>query len=718
MNEEEVSKTPEEPKNIFDPIDFMIFKEEIQDDFQTLTSKINQDEKEKKGLILSKYLSPKFSYIFKMSDLAKCGFSSSIYYLENCPQTIKESQLVFVIPSKIECIDLVIKQIERNKIDMDKKHMNIYENNTNIIEKSYYFFYVPKIDMSVINYIEEKYSLYTAYFTNHFDFELLNFPLDFDLISLEDSQSFKELFLYKFSDCMDNLANLLIKIQEIFGKIKNRYIIGENGKILSQLIDKKEKEGFLSEKNNDSILACIFFDRNVDYITPMVTEYTYEAMLHANFNIIFNKINVKSDIVNSEEEVKTKNKIEDTDNKINIIQENKEEEKKQEQYKKIFLDMDDKFYYMIKNFNFNKIRIFLSRRLKYQQEQIEAGKKNKDFESISKDLEMIREIKEERNSLSNHINLADYMSKKISTPRSKRRVLLEQSILNNDKDCLDFIHEYYETEMARKGDPYELLKLLCLESLVFGGVKSKIYDSFKSDFLMTYDEQLFFLIKNLEELKILKKNETSKIYKICLEKLKLLNFEVDIIHPNDTSYVFGGYSPISIRLIEKAINPGWNAIQKDVLKNLGFEYFIPEDEKEVTNPTFENNYILLVFIGGITYSEVAAIRYLNKCPKYSKYKFLIVTTNVISGKSFFDSIKDDDIEIGLDLSSKFEEPKEREEKIDKKKLKKLKENEEKEIKKKEKEEKEKLKKIEERKKEIEKDRAEYREKKKKENNNK
>ena len=59
--------------------------------------------------------------------------------------------------------------------------------------------------------------------------------------------------------------------------------------------------------------------------------------------------------------------------------------------------------------------------------------------------------------------------------------------------------------MARKGDPYELLKLLCLESLVFGGVKSKIYDSFKSDFLMTYDEQLFFLIKNLEELKILKK---------------------------------------------------------------------------------------------------------------------------------------------------------------------------------------------------------------------
>ena len=714
MEEEEILQTPEEPKNMFEPIDFMIFKDEIQDDFQTIVSKTAPDEKTPKALVLSKYLSPKFTYIFKMQDLLKLGFSNNIYYLENCPQTINEFQIVFLIPSKIECVDIVLKQFKKDKEDLLEKQKNFEANKSSLIEKTYHFYFVPKLDISILNYINENYSLYKAYFDKYFEFELLNFPLDFDLISLEDNQCFKELFLYKFSDCVDNLANLLIKIEEIFGKIKYRYIIGENGQILSKLLDKKEKEGFLSEKNTNEILACFFFDRSVDYITPMITEYTYEAMLHANFNIIFNRMKLKAGIIEDQ-----KNKVEEVANKINSINQNEnkinEELKPQEQFKKVIVGMEDKFYYMIKNYNFDKLRIFLSRRLYNQTKHLNSAAKNKNFEDIQQNLKMIQSIKEERASLSNHINIADFISKKITTPRAKRRLQLEQTILSGDKDCLDFIHEYYETEMARKGDPYELLKLFCLENLVFGGVKGKIYDSFKNDFLLTYDEKLFFLIKNLEELKILKKGGSSKLFQICLEKLNLCNEKVNLFHPDDTSYVFSGFSPLSIRLIEKAITQGWSSIQKDVLKNFICEINYPEDERPIIEPQLENNVILLVFIGGITYSEIAAIRYLNKSPKYSKYKFLIITTQVISGNSFFDSIKSDQLELALDLSDKVEEPKEREEKIDPKLLKKLKEKEEKELKKKEKEEKAKQKELEEQQKELERDRAEYRERKKKEN---
>ena len=266
--------------------------------------------------------------------------------------------------------------------------------------------------------------------------------------------------------------------------------------------------------------------------------------------------------------------------------------------------------------------------------------------------------------------------------------------------------------MARKGDPYELLKLFCLENLIYGGVKSKVYDLFKNDFLLTYDEQLFFLIKNLEELKILKKDKSSKLYKICKDNLGLLKLDTNIFYPDDSSYVFSCFCPISIRLIEKAINPGWSAIQKDVLKNFPCKFIFPEDEKPITDPQIDNNFILLVFIGGITYSEIAAIRYLNNCPKYKKYKFLIITSNVISGNSFFDGIKSDEIDEVVDIKI---ETKKRAEELDPKLLKKLKEKEEKEIKKKEKEEKAKQKELEEKQKELEKDRAKYREKKKKEN---
>ena len=713
MDESEISKIPEEPKNIFDPIDFTIFKDEIKEDFQTIASKTAPDEKSPKALIISKYLFPKFNYIFKMPEIVKLGFSTNIYYLEDCPQNIKEYQLVFVIPSKIECVEIVMKQFKKDNDDMLEKQKNFEAYKASMIEKNYFFYFVPKVDVSVLNYINENHSLYRAYFDNNFEFELLNFPLDFDIISLEDNQSFKELYLYKFSDCMDNLANLLIKIQEIFGTIKYKYLVGENGQILSQLLEKKEKEGFLSEKNSNEILACFFIDRSVDYITPMLTEFTYEAMLHANFDIKFNKIKVKSDILSSEKN-SNKNKMDNINSKINSIQEKEgEEQKPVEEYKKLFLGMEDKLFYMIKNYNFDKIRIFLSRRLLYQQEQLKQGAKNKNFESLGKDLEMIKEIKLERTALSNHIDIADYMSKKLTTPRAKRRLQLEQTLLNGDKNCVDFIHEYYETEMARKGDPYDLLKLFCLENLVFGGVKNKIYDIFKNDFLLTYDENLFFLLKNLEELKILKKGGSSKFYQSIYEKLNLLNFNVNVMHPDDTSYVFSGYSPISIRLLERALNPGWGLIQKDILKNFPCDFIFPEDEKPITEPQTDNNVILLVYIGGITYSEIAAIRYLNKSKKYSKYKFLIITTNVINGYTFFDGIKSDDIELALDIE--VEEPKEREEEINPKLLKKLKEKEEKELKKKEKEEMAKQKELEEKQKELERDRAEFRERKKKEN---
>ena len=704
MKDEEISKTPDEPKNIFEPIDFTIFRDEIQDDFHAICSKTAPGEKSKKALILSKYLSPKFSYIFKMSELLNLGFSKNIYYLENCPQTIQEFQLVFLIPSKIECIPFIMEQFKRDKEDIIDKQKDFNANKSFIVEKNYYFYFVPKVDISFLNYIDEKYNFYRAYFDNYFEFELLNFPLDYDIISLEDSQSFKELYLYQFSDCIDNLANLLIKIQEIFGIIKNKYIVGENGKILSQLLEKKEKEGFLSERNSNEILACFFFDRSADYITPMCTAYTYESMLHNTFGINFNKIKVPSELVTNIEE--NKNKI--------INKENQKEEKKEE-FKKLSLDMDDRLYYMIKNYNFDKIRVFLSKRLQFQQDQLRQKKgKNTDIEQIGKDLEMLQKIKNERQTLSNHINLADFISKKMTTPRAKRRLQLEQTILSGDKDCIDFIHEYYETEMARKGDPYELLKLFCLENLVFGGVKNKVYDSFKNDFLLTYDEKLFFLFKNLEELKILKKGGSSKLYQICLDKLKLLNFDVNVFNPNDTSYVFSSFCPISIRLIEKALKPGWGPLQKEILKNFPVEFIYPEDEKPVTDPQIENNVILLVFIGGITYSEIAAIRYLNKSPEYSKYKFLIITTNIICAKTFFDGIKSDKIEEALDMSDHIVKPTEREEKIDPKILKKLKEKEEKELKQKEKEEKAKLKEEEDRKKELERDRAEYRERMKKE----
>ena len=717
--------------NPFDPIDFMIFKEEIRDEFQNLYSKILENKKDKKALVISKNLFQKFFYIFSYQEIVKKNFQ--IYYFESCPQEIKEFHVLFIIPPEIKCIDLIASQMDKDESDLRELQKNYKENKDRIITKNYFFFYVPKIDLSLINYVENTFGEKYEIFQNYYDFELLNIPLDYDLISLENKLCIKELFLFKFSDCVDDLANLLIKIEDIFGKIKNRYILGENSKIVSDFLSKKEKEGFLSDKNNDEILACFFIDRSVDFITPMCSEFTYEALINNFFDINFNKIKVKNEIAKIKKEKKEdkKKKEEEEKKEAEMTEKEKEEKEKEEKEKEkkereeiktINIGFNDKLFQLIKTFNFAKIGIFLTKRYEYQDIIFKKMKnyqsKTLDSEKMKKEFELVREMNTERPLLNMHINLFNYIRSFTNLPQSKRRLLLEQTLLQGDKACLDLIHDYYDTEMARKGDPYELLKLFCLENLVYGGVKGKIYDTFKNDFLMTYDEDLFFLFKNLEELKILNKDGKNKLYQMLLEKLDLINFNVNTNFPNDTSYVLGGFSPISIRFIEKALKTGWSLFQKELFKNMGIEYEFPPDEKQVMFPPKETNFILLVFTGGVTYSEIEAVRFLNKSPEFKKYKFLIITTNIINGKNFFDEIKDDKIESMLD-ESMIKKPEENDQPLmDKKTLEKHKKKEKEEQKKKEKEELQKIKEKMKREKEWAKDREEFQKMKAKENKKK
>ena len=335
MEEEEIAKFCD-LSNPFDPVDFMLFKEEIKDDFQNIYTKVFENNEDKKALVISKNLFPRFFYIFSLQEILKKHFQ--IYFFESCPQKIVEFNVLFIIPPEKKCIDIIAKQMDRDEADMHELKKDFEKNKNMFISKKYFYLYVPKIDLSLLNYSEEHYGERYEMFQTYYDFELLSIPFDYDLISLEDKLSFKELFLFKFSDCIDNLANLLIKIEEIFGRIKYRYILGENSKKVSDFLDKKEKEGFLSDKNNDEILACFFIDRSVDYITPLCTELTYEALLHQYFNIIFSKIKVKNEIVKIKKEKKVKEEEKKEDEKKrgrkNRRRENKRRKRKRRKRKR------------------------------------------------------------------------------------------------------------------------------------------------------------------------------------------------------------------------------------------------------------------------------------------------------------------------------------------------------------------------------------------------
>ena len=216
---------------------------------------------------------------------------------------------------------------------------------------------------------------------------------------------------------------------------------------------------------------------------------------------------------------------------------------------------------------------------------------------------------------------------------AKNYLIMEQSILAGD--ITNEIYEFIDNELTKKNEEYNILKIICLISSLKNGIKSKLYDQIKRDFLQIYGFQELFLLNNLEKINILKNQEGSNYYNDIEKKLKLIYEDVDLNEPNDISYSYSGYAPITVRLIEKAIIKGWKSIE-DILYKLPGEYDYPKDEKKLIEDN-NNKIFLVVFIGGITYGELGAIRYLNN--KMKNRKIIVLTTGMINYKKIFNSLR-------------------------------------------------------------------------------
>jgi hypothetical protein len=212
------------------------------------------------------------------------------------------------------------------------------------------------------------------------------------------------------------------------------------------------------------------------------------------------------------------------------------------------------------------------------------------------------------------------------------------------------LHLFYDDYICDKLDLNKILRLMAIESLTQGGIQD--YNIIKRDILNIYGYQNIFLFRDLEELEWLKgktyiKNLIEMSYSQLFEKLELVNANPNEKKVENCSYILSGFCPISLKLIEKAVEGKWNKIQ-DIIKKMPGECSFPIDETEISKPTKEVNTIFVVFVGGVTYSEIEGIRFLNrkfkeaydknKNKKATRTQLIIVTTGILSTKKIFSSL--------------------------------------------------------------------------------
>ena len=577
----------ESEENPIFPIDLSIFKDQIR---ESLLNILNSLPKVEKTLVLEKTWVSKLNYLTSREKLKELQVRKDFIILNNSSFISDSPIILYLITPNSDNVKIIEKHIETNMKDFEHKTSGEINEKKN---DKYHIIFIPRITGECYNFINN--SKYKDYFNTH----ILNidiYQLDNEILSLENQNAFRDIYLENNLNSISSLCRAIIKYETVFGKIKYKYSKGFYSKKLIEMLNREEEQ---NNKNNNintenETLACFIFDRNIDMITPMCSNWIYEGVLDDFIGIDFNIINIDS-------------KILEKDSKTDKI--------------KIDISSRDKYYTKIKDYNLGKIRKIFPERM------AEFNKDNNE--------KMNKEKKNEKASLSNHINILEYINKILMKPISKFYYNFEKILLKGESN--NKIFDFIDDEMGKKVDKYNLLRILCLECAIHSGIKTKILEQIKKDYLNIYGYQDLFLIKNLEKVGMLKVLDSQNFYSEANKKLQLIFGNVDLNEPNDTSYAYLGYSSIIIRLIEKGISQGgWNNI-KDILKKIPGDSNFPTDESDIFSNNVDKQFIIVVFIGGITYGELASIRLLNK--KNRNKKFIIFTTGIINSKKIFQSLQ-------------------------------------------------------------------------------
>uniref|UniRef100_A0A2R8Y5U3 VPS33A core subunit of CORVET and HOPS complexes n=1 Tax=Homo sapiens TaxID=9606 RepID=A0A2R8Y5U3_HUMAN len=157
----------------------------------------------------------------------------------------------------------------------------------------------------------------------------------------------------------------------------------------------------------------------------------------------------------------------------------------------------------------------------------------------------------------------------------------------------------------------------------------------------TYGYEHILTLHNLEKAGLLKPQTGGRNnYPTIRKTLRLWMDDVNEQNPTDISYVYSGYAPLSVRLAQLLSRPGWRSIE-EVLRILPGPHFeerqpLPTGLQKKRQPG-ENRVTLIFFLGGVTFAEIAALRFLSQLEDGGT-EYVIATTKLMNGTSWIEAL--------------------------------------------------------------------------------
>ncbi|NWW32392.1 VP33B protein, partial [Panurus biarmicus] len=466
-------------------------------------------------------------------------------------------------------------------------------------------------------------------------------PLDEDIISMELPEFFRDYFLEGDHRWINPVARALQLLNSLYGPFGKTYGIGRCAKMSYELWRDLEEESDSEGQGRKPEIGHVFLmDRDVDYVTALCSQVVYEGLVDDTFRIKCGSVDFGPDVTSSDKSIK------------------------------VLLNSQDKVFSQIRNEHFSSVFGFLSQKSRNLQAQYDRRrgmdiKQMKDF--VSQEL---KGLKQEHRLLSLHIGACESIMKKKTKQDFQETIKAEHSLLEgfDVRESTSFIEEHIDRQVS----PIESLRLMCLLSITENGLIPKDYRSLKTQYLQSYGPEHLLTFHNLKRIGLLTEQSAgdtltaveSKVSKLVTDRaagkitdafnslarksnfraiskklglIPRLDGEYDLKMPRDMAYVFGGaYVPLSCKIIEQVLERrGWQGLE-EVVRLLNGNEFSVSDTAVEDNPASESQRVVLaVFLGGCTFSEIAALRFLGK---ERGCKFIFLTTAITNSARMMEAM--------------------------------------------------------------------------------
>ncbi|KAK0412171.1 hypothetical protein QR680_006071 [Steinernema hermaphroditum] len=163
----------------------------------------------------------------------------------------------------------------------------------------------------------------------------------------------------------------------------------------------------------------------------------------------------------------------------------------------------------------------------------------------------------------------------------------------------DKVVPFIEMSIIEGLDITEIIKLVCLHSLVCDGLRKETLDAYRKLIVDTYGSKCIPWLMCLQQAGLIRekggethlnsKNPIITGFAKTVKQMRLLIEETNALKPTDASYFYGGYASLLVRHLE-GHGTQWKTIQGERL-------------------TLRNPKRMLFVVGGLTMAEIASIRF-------------------------------------------------------------------------------------------------------------